>query len=410
MLDLDRTKCLGRCKISAVMNKKPLPEWKKSEQVQTKITVKNEASLDAIIEDLETGGSGADHSESDPMISAGAIESADAMNFLVDRAVWMSEPVPTSKIETKEAEIETMIKFNHASKKLTIDHEVQTDLSCAPKFSNSMLLSGNYSPSNARRDFEQSIATDLERNEETEDSNSRGEKSDSEGTNDAKVTDFGPHGIEANLEKSVMLHSPSPKNLRRDVSPLERGQEEAIIMLPSSYLPITPRSDQTYNTQSPHPPSAAANDSAERRSVWNERSRRTVRSAVEPPAENYWSADSRQSVYQLYQSPSLWREPQTTEEILLTDEPSYVLRNLDEAAGNRYLNRACPSRIPFRNHPRSNNVFMNNQISYEVSSSSLHSEASHRTCRKYGERELPASDEEALQSLKRTFCTNIIAD
>ncbi|XP_043267244.1 uncharacterized protein [Venturia canescens] len=346
--------------IITVMNEKPLPEWRKSQYVQTTITFANETSLADVISDLEKLGSEEDPEESEPIPSA-AIESLDALNFVVDRAVWMSEAVPIPKAETKEAEVETMIKFNHALQRLTTDQEVQTELSCDPKLTNLMLVPDiRVDVSELQSIYRKTVASDLTKNDraiEAIDFRQKSIESDETDT-DIAAKDSGREIFQSNLKKDNT-------NIRRKDFGGE-SSEKIVVVGTKMGEQMAESSSQT--------------DLIER-SSW----RVPVSSGLSDPRRNHRS---------------FTHENERTKSILLADANSYVSRNPNEAARDPNLRPACSSRESIRSRRSIRSSSENEAID-----SSLLSPRTSRQIPVKCEQNLPAHDERALRLLRDTFCT-----
>ncbi|XP_076655123.1 uncharacterized protein LOC143360291 [Halictus rubicundus] len=81
------------------------------------------------------------------------MEIPDILNFVLERALWIIDPRIEKEIESSDKEVQTSIKFNNHTNMMIIDCETQTDLTCQPKDSNSMLLSNYFETKNMVSDY-----------------------------------------------------------------------------------------------------------------------------------------------------------------------------------------------------------------------------------------------------------------
>ncbi|XP_011309586.1 uncharacterized protein [Fopius arisanus] len=128
-----------------ILNKKVLPKLKKSQLVQTIITVLEDLPQTAFLEGLLQKIT--DEEQNDPELMVNAteteltkIETLDLLNFLLDRTIWIADTTPDVLVQTRDILVETKIKYNERLTGFMIDFEGQTNLSLQPAKSTSKLL------------------------------------------------------------------------------------------------------------------------------------------------------------------------------------------------------------------------------------------------------------------------------
>ncbi|XP_024938407.1 uncharacterized protein LOC107264995 [Cephus cinctus] len=131
--------------IITTLNEKTMPLMKISEITQTIITFNMECTQDDVVQELQNGIS--DDENYDPQLVVKAnedeeteIEVSDILNFMIDRVIWIGEPTSTVVVKKMNQEIQTILKYHKAMKKMFMDNETQTGLTCKPKDSNTKLI------------------------------------------------------------------------------------------------------------------------------------------------------------------------------------------------------------------------------------------------------------------------------
>ncbi|CAK9829817.1 hypothetical protein ANTRET_LOCUS7100 [Anthophora retusa] len=128
--------------IMTSMNEGPMPILKYSNVAATIISFHPDTSQDSVIEQLFADVTDEEREEFVSKLSdeeETEMEVTEILHFIIARAFWINDP--TSQIqEMSDETTQTYIKYNNRTKTFVIDSDTQTDLSCEPKQSNTMLL------------------------------------------------------------------------------------------------------------------------------------------------------------------------------------------------------------------------------------------------------------------------------
>lgn len=126
----------------AAMNEGPLPEMKKSNITSTIVTFDPETSQNLVIEQLSANVPEEQLEEfaSEFDTDDGEMEVIDVLDFVITRLFWIIDP-SQMQVDTADKETQTSLRFNNQTQILYTDNQMQTDLTCEPKKSNTMLLS-----------------------------------------------------------------------------------------------------------------------------------------------------------------------------------------------------------------------------------------------------------------------------
>ena len=128
----------------ASMKDGPMPELKRSNVTTTIISLHPDTPQNVAMEQLSVEIADEEREEFQSKLSTEEeteMEVTEILHFLLARAFWIDDPTSQVKeTETSDKATQTYIKYNNRMKIFVIDSQVQTDLSCEPKQSNTMLL------------------------------------------------------------------------------------------------------------------------------------------------------------------------------------------------------------------------------------------------------------------------------
>nr|XP_031833184.1 uncharacterized protein LOC116427226 [Nomia melanderi] len=133
------------------MDEVPMPTQKSSAATGTIISFPPDALQNTVTQQLSTN---IPEKELEEFVSDfsneenASSEILDILHFLLARAFWIIDPSSQKKGETTEKETQTSVKFNYQTNTLVNDSETQTELTCEPKKSNTMLLSNYWETKN----------------------------------------------------------------------------------------------------------------------------------------------------------------------------------------------------------------------------------------------------------------------
>ncbi|XP_012143188.1 uncharacterized protein LOC105662773 isoform X2 [Megachile rotundata] len=119
-----------------------LPEMKKTITTVTVTTFSPETPQNVVTEELSTIVPQEELEEFETELSAeeeAETEINDVLNFVITRAFWITDPQQPQP-EMSDKETQTFIRYNHFTHTVFVDNQTQTDLTCEPKKSNTMLL------------------------------------------------------------------------------------------------------------------------------------------------------------------------------------------------------------------------------------------------------------------------------
>ncbi|XP_076763390.1 uncharacterized protein LOC143430839 [Xylocopa sonorina] len=136
--------------IMTSMNESPMPKLKKSNLTATIISIHPETSHDVAMEQLSTDVTEEEREEFVARLSTAEeteMEVTEILHFLIARALWINNPSQTQVSTTNET-TQTCIAYNNRLNIFLVDSQVQTDLSCEPKQSNTMLLTDYWETKN----------------------------------------------------------------------------------------------------------------------------------------------------------------------------------------------------------------------------------------------------------------------
>ncbi|XP_034187546.1 uncharacterized protein LOC117607687 [Osmia lignaria lignaria] len=128
--------------ILTAMNEGPLPDMKKSNGTSTIVTFDPETSQDLVTEQLSANVPEEKLEEfaSELDTDDAEMEVIDVLDFVITRLFWIIDPSQI-QVDTADKETQTSLRFNNQTQILYTDNQMQTDLTCEPKESNTMLLS-----------------------------------------------------------------------------------------------------------------------------------------------------------------------------------------------------------------------------------------------------------------------------
>lgn len=128
------------------MKEGPMPELKRSNVAMTVVSIDPEAPQDIAIDQLYKDFTEEELENFESKLSSEEeikTEIAEILRFVIARAFWIDDPSSQIPAETIDEATQTYIRFNNHMNIFVIDNETQTDLTCEPKHSNTMLLT-NY--------------------------------------------------------------------------------------------------------------------------------------------------------------------------------------------------------------------------------------------------------------------------
>ncbi|KAG7212846.1 hypothetical protein KM043_002202 [Ampulex compressa] len=130
--------------IMTSLNDSPMPIWKKNNFAQTILTYVVDTEQQVVIDGLMASIEEEDHEKSPFAVNekeAAEISADEILNFILDRAFWISDPSSRLHASLVNEEAQTSIRYNYSTNKVVLDGETQTGLTCEPKQSNTKLLS-----------------------------------------------------------------------------------------------------------------------------------------------------------------------------------------------------------------------------------------------------------------------------
>ncbi|KOC58866.1 hypothetical protein WH47_01390 [Habropoda laboriosa] len=129
--------------IMTSMNEGPMPNLKYSNVAATIISFHPDTSQSVVIEQLSMDVTEEEREEFESKLSSEEetqMDVTEILYFVIARAFWINDPTSQVPVETLDEATETYIKYNNRTQTFIIDNDTQTDLSCEPKQSNTMLL------------------------------------------------------------------------------------------------------------------------------------------------------------------------------------------------------------------------------------------------------------------------------
>ncbi|XP_076297755.1 uncharacterized protein LOC143217395 [Lasioglossum baleicum] len=142
--------------IMTSMQETSMPMLKATMAAETVISFPPDTPQDTVVEELSTKVGDRDIRELTTYFTEkeqASMLAPDIMNFVLERALWIIDPKIDKKIKLADKEVQTSIKVNNVTNMAIIDNETQTDLTCEPKDSNSMLLSNYLEAKNMVSDY-----------------------------------------------------------------------------------------------------------------------------------------------------------------------------------------------------------------------------------------------------------------
>ncbi|KOX74959.1 hypothetical protein WN51_12643 [Melipona quadrifasciata] len=129
--------------IMTSMKEGPMPELKRSNTTTTIISFYPDTPQNVVMEQLSVDIADEKREEFQSKLNTEEeteMEVTEILHFLLARAFWIDDPTSQAQLEISDKATQTYIKYNNRTKIFVIDSQVQTDLSCEPKQSNTMLL------------------------------------------------------------------------------------------------------------------------------------------------------------------------------------------------------------------------------------------------------------------------------
>lgn len=133
------------------MKEVPMPDLKRSNVAATIISFHPETPQDVVIDQLSADVTDEEREEFVSKLSDEEerdMDITEILHFILIRVFWIDDPTSQIPAETADKIVQTYIKYNNRTKIFVIDNQVQTDLSCEPKESNTMLLSDYWETKN----------------------------------------------------------------------------------------------------------------------------------------------------------------------------------------------------------------------------------------------------------------------
>ncbi|CAL7944172.1 unnamed protein product [Xylocopa violacea] len=137
--------------IMTSMNESPMPKLKRSNVAATIISVHPETSHDVAMKQLSADVTEEERDEFETKLTTEEeteMEITEILHFLIARAFWIDDPTSQAQAVTIDETTQTCIAYNNRLHMFVIDSQVQTDLSCEPKQSNTMLLTDYWETKN----------------------------------------------------------------------------------------------------------------------------------------------------------------------------------------------------------------------------------------------------------------------
>ncbi|XP_017767551.1 PREDICTED: uncharacterized protein LOC108556106 [Eufriesea mexicana] len=137
--------------IMTSMKESPIPELKRSNVAMTVISIDPKTPQDIAVDQLSKDFTEQELEDFESKLSSKEeieTEIAEILRFVIARAFWIDDPTSQTPAETADEATQTYIRFNNRMNIFVINNEVQTDLSCEPKQSNTMLLTDYWETKN----------------------------------------------------------------------------------------------------------------------------------------------------------------------------------------------------------------------------------------------------------------------
>ncbi|CAD1474135.1 unnamed protein product [Heterotrigona itama] len=138
--------------IMTSMKDGPMPELKRSNVTTTIISFHPDTPQNVVMEQLSVDTTDKEREEFqsklDTEMEETEMEVTEILHFLLARVFWIDDPTSRVQPETSDKATQTCIKYNNRTNIFVIDSQVQTDLSCEPKQSNTMLLTDYWQTKN----------------------------------------------------------------------------------------------------------------------------------------------------------------------------------------------------------------------------------------------------------------------
>ncbi|XP_043485395.1 uncharacterized protein LOC122513193 [Polistes fuscatus] len=132
--------------IMTSMRDGPIPEFKNTRAIQTKLTFHPNTKIQIVTERLKIDINQNElikdflwNEEDYSQFELNALIS-DILYHLQERTFWILDPTSLTYPVTVENDAQTLIKYDLTTDKIVIDNETQTELTCEPKLSNTELL------------------------------------------------------------------------------------------------------------------------------------------------------------------------------------------------------------------------------------------------------------------------------